>query len=157
MRYDIIPTPVGELVVAIDEAGAVVLVEFVSDETQFAGDRDPAALRQATTQLREYFAGTRSDFDLPLAGAGTEFQQRVWAELRNIEYGETISYAELATRIGQPTASRAVGMANSRNPIAVIVPCHRVVGANGTLTGYAGGLERKQWLLELEASQRVLV
>lgn len=110
----------------------------------------PAALDAAKRQLTEYFDGTRRDFDLPLAPDGTTFQLRVWDELRRIAYGETISYGELARRIGQPTASRAVGAANGRNPLAIVVPCHRVIGADGTLTGYGGGLPVKQALLALE-------
>ena len=110
----------------------------------------PGALDAAKRQLAEYFDGTRRDFDLPLAPDGTAFQRRVWDELRRIAYGETISYGELARRIGRPTASRAVGAANGRNPLAIVVPCHRVIGADGTLTGYGGGLPVKQTLLALE-------
>ena len=110
----------------------------------------PAALRTAKRQLSEYFDGTRRDFELPLAPDGTVFQRRVWDELCRIPYGETISYGELAHRIRKPTASRAVGAANGRNPLAIIVPCHRVIGADGTLTGYGGGLPTKQALLALE-------
>ncbi len=110
----------------------------------------PAALAAAKRQLAEYFGGARRDFDLPLAPDGTPFQHRVWDELRRIAYGETISYSELASRIGRPTASRAVGAANGRNPLAIVVPCHRVIGADGTLTGYGGGLPVKQALLALE-------
>ena len=110
----------------------------------------PPALRHAKRQLREYFDSERRDFDLPLAPDGTDFQCRVWEELRRIPYGETISYGELARRIGQPTASRAVGAANGRNPLAIVVPCHRVIGTDGTLTGYGGGLPVKQALLALE-------
>ena len=110
----------------------------------------PAALAAARRQLTEYFAGKRRDFDLPLAAGGTPFQQRVWDALRRIPYGETISYGELARRIGKPTASRAVGAANGRNPIAIVVPCHRVIGADGTLIGYGGGLPVKEALLALE-------
>ncbi len=110
----------------------------------------PGALDAAKRQLAEYFDGTRCDFDLPLAPDGTTFQLRVWDELRRIDYGETISYGELARRIGRPTASRAVGAANGRNPLAIVVPCHRVIGADGTLTGYGGGLPVKQALLDLE-------
>ena len=110
----------------------------------------PAALGAAKRQLVEYFDGTRRDFDLPLAPHGTAFQCRVWEALRRISYGETISYGELARRIGKPTASRAVGAANGRNPLAIVVPCHRVIGADGTLTGYGGGLPVKQALLSLE-------
>ncbi len=110
----------------------------------------PAALEAAKRQLAEYFEGARRDFDLPLSPNGTAFQRRVWNELRRIPYGETISYGELARRIGKPTASRAVGATNGRNPLAIVVPCHRVIGADGTLTGYGGGLSVKQALLSLE-------
>ena len=110
----------------------------------------PAALEAAKRQLAEYFEGARRDFDLPLSPEGTAFQRRVWIELRRIPYGKTISYGELARRIGKPTASRAVGAANGRNPLAIVVPCHRVICADGTLTGYGGGLPVKQALLSLE-------
>lgn len=118
--------------------------------------RDPAWRRDAqvfadvVAQLEAYFDGTLQTFDLPLAPAGTPFQQRVWAALREIPYGETRSYRDIAERIGAPKAVRAVGLANGRNPISIIVPCHRVVGANGSLTGYGGGLQNKQLLLDLE-------
>ena len=110
----------------------------------------PAALATAKRQIAEYFDGTRRDFDLPLAPDGTTFQLRVWEELRRISYAETISYGELARRIGKPTASRAVGAANGKNPLAIVVPCHRVIGTDGTLTGYGGGLPVKRALLALE-------
>ena len=110
-------------------------------------------LALAATQLTEYFAGNRTAFELPLAPAGTAFQQLVWRQLAAIPFGETWSYGALAREIQRPSASRAVGMANSKNPIAIIVPCHRVVGANGQLTGYAGGMVAKQWLLEHEQRQ----
>ena len=110
----------------------------------------PAALGVGKRQLMEYFDGTRRDFELPLAPDGTAFQRRVWEELCRVPYGETISYGELARRIRKPTASRAVGAANGRNPLAIVVPCHRVIGADGTLTGYGGGLPTKQALLALE-------
>jgi methylated-DNA-[protein]-cysteine S-methyltransferase len=106
----------------------------------------PAAARQ----LKEYFTGKRREFDLPLRMEGTEFQQRVWRELTKIPFGETRSYGQLAKRIGNPNGSRAVGLANGRNPIAIIVPCHRVIGADGSLTGFGGGLDRKEWLLTHE-------
>lgn len=109
-----------------------------------------AILHQTRTQLAEYFAGTRQTFDVPLDPVGTPFQQRVWLALREIPYGVTISYGTLANRIGNPRAVRAVGLANGRNPISIIVPCHRVIGASGQLTGYGGGLDRKRYLLELE-------
>lgn len=114
---------------------------WVRDDTRFAA---------AAAQLREFFAGERREFDLRLDPAGTPFQQRVWAALRQIPYGETRSYADIAVALGSPTATRAVGAANGRNPIGIVVPCHRVVGANGSLTGYAGGIENKRWLLEHE-------
>ncbi|MCW3098523.1 MAG: methylated-DNA/protein-cysteine methyltransferase [Chthonomonadaceae bacterium] len=114
----------------------------------------PDALPFAETkrQLAAYFAGQLTEFDLPLAPGGTEFQQKVWQELRRIPYGTTLSYGELARRIGNPNASRAVGLANGRNPISIIVPCHRVIGASGKLVGYGGGLSRKETLLTLEGS-----
>jgi methylated-DNA-[protein]-cysteine S-methyltransferase len=105
---------------------------------------------EARKQLEQYFAGERTAFDLPLAAEGSEFERRVWRALEEIPYGETESYGEVAERIGTPGSARAVGWANGRNPISIVVPCHRVIGANGTLTGYGGGLERKRFLLELE-------
>lgn len=124
------------------------------DASWQASDAPFAAVRE---QLAEYFAGQRQRFDVPLKLAGTPFQQRVWQQLLRIPFGTTISYAQLAQRVGQPTASRAVGHANGRNPISIIVPCHRVIGANGKLTGYAGGLDKKQWLLKWEASAAPVV
>lgn len=109
-----------------------------------------AVLREALRQLKAYFAGKLRTFDVPVEPRGTEHQRRVWRELQNIPYAETISYGELARRIGRPTASRAVGAANGRNPISIIIPCHRVIGADGTLTGYGGGLDAKRWLIEHE-------
>jgi methylated-DNA-[protein]-cysteine S-methyltransferase len=116
-------------------------------------DENVAPFAQTVAQLRAYFDGTLIKFDLPLAPQGTAFQMVVWRELRNIPYGETISYGELARRIGRPTASRAVGHSNARNPISIIVPCHRVIGADHSLTGYAGGLDRKRTLLQHEAGR----
>ncbi|MDO4816408.1 MAG: methylated-DNA--[protein]-cysteine S-methyltransferase [Bacillota bacterium] len=107
-------------------------------------------LCMAEKQLGEYFAGSRKEFELPLNPRGTEFQKSVWNALLEIPYGETASYGEIAAKIGNPKASRAVGMANNRNPIAIIIPCHRVIGAGGKLTGYAGGLDKKEFLLKLE-------
>lgn len=142
-----IKTPIGPLTLEADE-NAVTAIRFSAGGAQ---DASPL-LDAAEAQLREYFAGARRTFDLPLAPHGTAFQQRVWAALRAIPYGETRTYGELAAAIGNPSASRAVGMANHRNPIPIIIPCHRVIGANGTLTGYAGGLEIKRRLLALEGS-----
>jgi methylated-DNA-[protein]-cysteine S-methyltransferase len=114
------------------------------------GEPDPEPFTGVIGQLTEYFAGRRTLFDLPVTLEGTEFQRTVWAALREIPYGETVSYGELADRLGRPTASRAVGLANGKNPIGIIVPCHRVVGAKGDLTGYGGGLDRKRFLLDFE-------
>lgn len=116
-------------------------------------ERDDAALAPFVAQLQAYFEGNLTDFDLPIELHGTEFQRRVWAALQEIPYGETISYGELARWVGNPKASRAVGLANGRNPVAIVVPCHRVIGADGSLTGYGGGLERKVWLLEHEGAR----
>ncbi len=140
-----IKTPIGPLTLEADE-NAVTAIRFSAGGAQ---DASPL-LDAAEAQLREYFAGARRTFDLPLAPHGTAFQQRVWAALRAIPYGETRTYGELAAAIGNPSASRAVGMANHRNPIPIVIPCHRVIGASGTLTGYAGGLEIKRRLLALE-------
>jgi methylated-DNA-[protein]-cysteine S-methyltransferase len=119
--------------------------------------RDPEKFQDVSAQLTAYFAGDLREFDLPLAAPGTDFQRRVWRELMQIPFGRSISYGELARRIGKPAASRAVGRANGQNPISIIVPCHRVIGADGTLTGYGAGLDRKRWLLDHEAGQRSLV
>ena len=111
---------------------------------------DAGALAEAAIQLEQYFAGERTEFDLDVEVEGTPFERRVWDEVRAIPYGETATYAEIARRIGRPSACRAVGRANGRNPVAVIVPCHRVIGSDGSLTGYAGGIEMKRALLDLE-------
>jgi methylated-DNA-[protein]-cysteine S-methyltransferase len=113
---------------------------------------DPAAFASVVRQLDEYFAGARTAFDLPLAPRGTPFQRRVWEELARIPFGATVTYGELAARVGHPGAARAVGAAVARNPISIVVPCHRVVGADGTLTGYAGGVARKAYLLAHEVA-----
>ncbi|MEU8639783.1 methylated-DNA--[protein]-cysteine S-methyltransferase [Amycolatopsis sp. NPDC048633] len=127
------------------------------DELTF-GEPDPGApiFARAEAELKEYFAGQRHRFELPLTLVGTPFQQRVWTALQEIPYGATTSYGELADRLGQPTASRAVGLANGKNPIGIIVPCHRVVGSTGSLTGYGGGLERKRYLLDFEQAREAL-
>jgi methylated-DNA-[protein]-cysteine S-methyltransferase len=119
--------------------------------------RDDDGLADVVAQLEAYFAGSRERFDVALDLQGTAFQRSVWQGLLEIPYGETMSYGELARRVGRPGASRAVGLANGRNPVAIIVPCHRVIGANGTLTGYGGGLDRKVWLLDHERSRRAAV
>ncbi|GAA2125566.1 methylated-DNA--[protein]-cysteine S-methyltransferase [Actinomadura napierensis] len=118
------------------------------------GNPDAEPFAAAAEQLAAYFAGDLTDFDLPLALRGTPFQGRVWAALREIPYGETTTYGELAVELGKPSASRAVGLANGKNPVGVIVPCHRVVGSTGSLTGYGGGLDRKRYLLDFERKTR---
>jgi methylated-DNA-[protein]-cysteine S-methyltransferase len=154
-----IESPVGPLtLVARDGAlvGLYMLDQRHRPEPATFGERDDDAepFAAATRQLGEYFAGTRTEFDLPLAPRGTPFQERVWAALREIPYGETTSYGELAERIGSPGAARAVGLANGRNPIGIVVPCHRVVGSTGALTGYGGGIETKRRLLDAERAGR---
>jgi len=148
MFYTWMESPVGRLLLAADEAGLrkVLFGGAPADSWR----EDPAPLAETVRQLRTYFAGELRDFDLLLAPQGTPFQLRVWRELRNIPYGQTISYGELARRVGSPKGSRAVGLANGANPISIVVPCHRVIGSNGKLTGYGGGIENKELLLALE-------
>jgi methylated-DNA-[protein]-cysteine S-methyltransferase len=145
-------SPVGTLAVVVDGDGRLVSIDFLDPDRPLSPAHPEAGQRIAAvaTQLREYFAGERREFDLELAPRGTEFQLQVWEALREIPWGETRSYGELASAIGRPAASRAVGAANGANPIPIVVPCHRVIGSNGSLTGYGGGLERKQTLLEIE-------
>lgn len=153
MRHTVIDSPVGPLtLVGTGDAlsGLYMSRQRHRPPAETFGPSDPAPFTEATRQLRDYFAGQRTEFDLPLAPHGTEFQLRVWKALQQIPYGRTLSYGELATEIGRPSAARAVGLANGRNPISIIVPCHRVVGATGDLTGYGGGLDRKRQLLNLE-------
>jgi methylated-DNA-[protein]-cysteine S-methyltransferase len=147
-----IPSPVGPLALTVDDDGALTRIGFgagdVSDDPRF--DR-------VVNQLAEYFAGRRTDFDLDVRpDVGSPFERRVWAELLEIPYGETASYGEIAARIGHPGKARAVGRANGRNPIAIVCPCHRVIGSDGSLTGYGGGLENKRTLLDLEAGALTL-
>lgn len=145
-----VPTPLGDLLlVAVD--GALVRVGFPPyDLPSGAASPDEPVLAEAHRQLVEHFAGARTEFDLPLAPPGTPFQRRVWEELRRIPYGTTTTYGAIAAQLGDPRCVRAVGLANGRNPIALIVPCHRVIGSDGRLRGYAGGIERKSRLLALE-------
>jgi methylated-DNA-[protein]-cysteine S-methyltransferase len=150
-------SPIGELTIASDD-GSITGIHMHEQrhlkEIPAAYRRDDRGLAHAAEQLNAYFAGELLAFELPTTMRGTEFQRRVWAALCEIPYGETISYGELARWVGNPKASRAVGLANGRNPVAIVVPCHRVIGADGSLTGYGGGLERKVWLLEHEARHR---
>src|SRR5260370_29838025 len=155
--HAVIDSPIGPLTLVTEDgklAGLYMdVAEHEPDEASL-GERvsvdDDAVLSAAAHQLARYFAGELTSFDLPLNLEGPSFQRTVWAGLLEIPYGETISYGELARRIGQPSASRAVGLANGRNPVSIVVPCHRVVGSDGSLTGYGGGLPRKQYLLALE-------
>jgi methylated-DNA-[protein]-cysteine S-methyltransferase len=151
-----VESPVGPLVLAASDEG-LHAIEFQPSRHPVARDGmwqegDHPLLRAAATQLAEYFAGVRRAFDLSLAPRGTAFQQAVWRTLATIPYGETISYTELAARVGRPAAVRAVGAANGRNPLPIVLPCHRVIGANGSLTGFGGGLPAKRFLLELEGA-----
>ena len=154
--YQWMESPTGRLLLVADEAG-LRQVSFAHGRTPArvapAWEADDRHLREPMRQLRAFFAGELERFDLPLRPEGTAFQQRVWAALQKIPYGTTISYGELARRLGNPAASRAVGLANGSNPIAIIIPCHRVIGSSGKLTGYGGGLENKQWLLDFERRQ----
>jgi methylated-DNA-[protein]-cysteine S-methyltransferase len=152
--FTIVSSPVGRLtLVGVDDS--LVGLYFDDDPhaapARAAARRDDRRLRAVTTALEEYFAGTRTTFDLPLAPVGSPFQRQVWEALRRIPFGETATYGQIARALGKPAASRAIGGANHRNPIAIIVPCHRVIGAAGSMTGYGGGLRRKRLLLELEA------
>lgn len=145
-------TPIGELILIADELGlrSIRLPEGGNSASDHAVPRDPQPLREYMAQLRAYFAGELQQFELPLSPAGTDFQQEVWSALREIPYAETTSYSALAQHIGRPRAVRAVGAANGANPLPIVVPCHRVIGRDGTLTGFAGGLACKAWLLNHE-------
>jgi methylated-DNA-[protein]-cysteine S-methyltransferase len=167
MIYTYIPSPLGDLLVVRDDRdpssghpGGLTGLYLPTGQhaTALRSDwqRDDTAFDDVRGQLGEYFAGDRRDFDLPLSAIGTEFQKKVWAELVEIPYGQTTSYGEVAATISSPSASRAVGLANGQNPISIIVPCHRVVGANGALTGYGGGLDAKRWLLSHELGREGL-
>ncbi|TWP34734.1 methylated-DNA--[protein]-cysteine S-methyltransferase [Leekyejoonella antrihumi] len=148
-------SPIGSLIL-VAEGDSITGVYWKGDgdidEAHGAPTKVDALLAAMQTQLAEYFAGNRHEFDLPLHPVGTDFQQRVWSALLQIPYGDTWSYLQLAQFVGSPRGSRAVGLANGRNPIPVVIPCHRVVGSNGSLTGYGGGMQRKRTLLALEAS-----
>lgn len=158
MTHTIIDSPIGPLTLVRSDEGLTGI--FMRDhrpapEEAGFGERDDAAFAEAVEQFGQYWAGERTAFELPLDPRGTAFQQRVWAQLRAIPFGETRTYGWIAEQLGQPTAVRAVGLANSRNPLSIVVPCHRVVGSTGALTGYAGGVDRKRFLLELEMSAAI--
>ena len=166
LQRDSIATPIGELVIIADDKGRLRAVDWTDHEARMlqllarhcgkggfalAARRDPGG---SSAALRAYFKGDLAALDdLKVHTMGTDFQRAVWRALRRIPCGETISYAELARRVGRPTATRAVGMANGSNPISIVVPCHRVIGAEGSLTGYGGGIDRKRWLLEHEQAR----
>lgn len=153
--YTCLDSPIGRLLVAGD-GSALTCISFERGRRPVRPGADwtraEQPFRDAASQLRAYFAGRLRRFDLPLKPHGTDFERLVWSALTEIPYGCTIAYGELAARIGRPTASRAVGLANGRNPLPIVIPCHRVIGANGALTGYGGGLETKRWLLSLEGA-----
>ncbi len=155
LRHASVDSPIGELLLVSDGYALHGLYMQAGRKPMTIAPgwkHDPSALADPRAQLTEYFAGERTSFNLELVMHGTMFQRRVWRALQDIPYGQTISYCALARRLEQPSAARAVGLANGRNPLSVIVPCHRVIGANGTLTGYGGGTERKRLLLDLETS-----
>lgn len=152
--YHLLPSPLGNLLLVSD--GDALTGLYMTDHKngpmpESGWQRSEAMFNIICEQLKTYFAGERQAFDVPLDPQGTDFQKKVWQELTRIPFGETISYGALARRIGRPTASRAVGHANGQNPISILIPCHRVIGATGTLTGYGGGIDRKRWLLDHEA------
>lgn len=154
--YTQFQSPLGVVVLQANDQGLLgAWFETQTTQPEHLGtyNESHCVLNLAKTQLNEYFLGSRKTFDIPLAAQGTSFQIKVWQALTSIPYGETWSYQELANAIGNPKAVRAVGTANGRNPISVIVPCHRVIGKNGQLTGYAGGVERKAYLLKLEQQE----
>lgn len=154
LYYEILDSPIGPLLMLAGSKG-LTAIRFApakgEHELPDGAQRGNAILTKAKAQLAEYFAGARTSFDVPVTPEGTEFMQGVWKELVRIPFGETISYGELARRIGNPKASRAVGLANGKNPIPIIIPCHRVIGADGSLTGFAGGIPIKESLLRHEA------
>jgi methylated-DNA-[protein]-cysteine S-methyltransferase len=150
LSYTYVDTPIGAILIAGD-GNAIVETYFAGAKPKPDWIRDDEAFPEAAAQLRDYFAGNLQAFDLPLAPRGTEFQQSVWSALLEIPYGQTTTYSTIANKIGRPAAVRAVGAANGANPIPIIIPCHRVIGANGSLTGFGGGLDVKRQLLALEA------
>jgi methylated-DNA-[protein]-cysteine S-methyltransferase len=155
LQFRTVESPVGPLTLAGANGRLrhLRMVDQTYEPSRASWQADDATFDDAVAQLEGYFAGDRVDFDLDLELVGTQFQRRVWTALLSIPYGETRSYGAIALQIGSPSASRAVGLANGHNPIGIIVPCHRVIGANGSLTGYGGGLERKKQLLDMERSR----
>lgn len=149
MYAAIMNTALGSLLIKANDS-AVTSIHFLKDSETVPELIDNHLIDQCIRELGEYFAGQRVSFDVPLAPKGTQFQKSVWMKLQEIPYGNTASYGEIARRVGNPKAARAIGLANNRNPIPIIIPCHRVLGSNGSLTGYAGGIENKSYLLALE-------
>jgi methylated-DNA-[protein]-cysteine S-methyltransferase len=155
MTDSFLDTPIGLVRVTVNDNGAVTTVSFADGASSGVGETTDACT-PALHQLEEYFGNERQDFELDLEPEGTEFERKVWDDLLRIPFGATDTYGAIAHRLGDRGASRAVGVANARNPIAIVIPCHRVVGAGGALTGYAGGLHRKKWLLAHESGQQLL-
>ncbi|WP_410006454.1 methylated-DNA--[protein]-cysteine S-methyltransferase [Aequorivita nionensis] len=149
MKTAFINTPVGILELKGDAEG-LASVLFKDEENDVVSEKIPKELKDAALQLQEYFEGNRKEFNLKLSPEGTDFQKRVWEELQQIPFGKTTSYQQMANTLGDPKVIRAAASANGKNPISIIIPCHRVIGSDGSLTGYAGGLHRKKWLLEFE-------
>jgi methylated-DNA-[protein]-cysteine S-methyltransferase len=157
LRCDVMPSPLGRMTLYVAGDGALCAIDFGDTSRRTGARRDAGACARARAQLEEYLAGRRRAFDLPVRPAGTDFEQQVWRALLEIPYGATVSYGEIARRLGPDTSPRAVGSANGANPIPIVIPCHRVIGADGSLTGYGGGLHLKARLLALESRQRSLI
>lgn len=157
MQTAIINSPVGKIEIVGDDLGIVSVVFLDTEEVEIS-EYIPLALTEVVFQLQQYFKGERRNFSVKLSMKGTDFQKRVWKELQKIAFGKTLSYQQIANQLGDPKVIRAAAAANSKNPISIIIPCHRVIGSDGSLTGYAGGLHRKKWLLEHEnpSSQKSL-
>lgn len=149
MKTGFIQTPIGILEITGNSSGLSSVI-FKENKVVIETEKIPEELKDAVFQLREYFDGNRKEFTLKLSPKGTDFQKRVWEELQKIPYGKTVNYLQIAKRLGDPKVIRAAASANGKNPISIIIPCHRVIGSDGSLTGYAGGLHRKEWLLEHE-------
>ncbi len=149
MKTAVIGSPIGKIEIKGDGSG-ILTVMFLDNDEMVVSETIPSELKEAVTQLQEYFNGERREFTLKLSPKGTDFQQKVWKELEKIPYGKTVSYQQIANNFGNPKVIRAAASANGKNPISIIIPCHRVIGSDGSLTGYAGGLHRKKWLLDLE-------
>lgn len=152
LAHDVLQSPIGELLLIADDAGLTEIRMAPFEAPAEVLNPAHPILAAARAQLGAYFAGERQTFELPLAPAGSAFQRSVWAALQQVPYGTTIGYGEQARRLGNPTAARAVGAENGRNPLPIVIPCHRVIGAGGALTGYSGGLWRKEWLLRHEGA-----